>query len=250
MVVIELYQIELHDEVWRFTSNQSDVLANGYHWQSHMIARDASIEQSDDPLRADTSFEVAAGSELANLALNPPLNVAPRVTILRSEDGGRVFYTVFAGRLMAGVWNDGFVTVELEAVHTELQVTGLTETITPQCRYSLGSRKCGVLEKPRVVIIERVEGSRVSLVYPVPEEYAFGYLKQGQNFHFIDRQPDSLTLVLLHPALLAEGERAEITRGCDRTLTTCHRRFNNAVNFGGAVNLPTKNPYVGDPIDR
>ncbi|WP_299022481.1 phage BR0599 family protein [uncultured Photobacterium sp.] len=248
-MVIELYQIELRDEVWRFTSNQRDVLANGYNWRTHVIARDASIEQSDDPLRADTSFEVAAGSELANLALNPPLNIAPRVTILRSEDG-RTFHTVFAGRLMAGVWNDGFVTVELEAVHTELQVTGLNETVTPQCRYELGCRKCGIKESPREVKIRAAEGNRVTLAYPVPKEYAFGYLQQGGNCHFIDQQPDSLTLVLLHPTKLAVGETAEITRGCDGTLETCHRRFNNAINHGGAVNLPTKNPYVGDPIDR
>ncbi|KLV09566.1 hypothetical protein ABT56_00305 [Photobacterium aquae] len=249
-MVLELYQIELRDEVWRYTSCQRDVLANGYHWQSHVIDRDASIEQSDDPLRADTEFRVEAGSELANLALNPPLNTAPKVTIYRSEDGGRTVYAVFAGRLMAGVWDEGFVTVELEAVHTELQVTGLNETIAPQCRYELGSRKCGVREVARDITIQAVDGCQVVISEPVPVEYAFGYLKQGGTYYFIDQQPDGVTLVLLHPARLAVGTAAQITRGCDRSLATCFRRFNNAFNFGGAVNLPTKNPYVGDPIDR
>ncbi|MGF1727218.1 phage BR0599 family protein [Photobacterium nomapromontoriensis] len=249
MAVIELYKIEIHHEVWYFTSHQQDVMVNGIHWRAHVIERDASIEQSDDPLRADTSFEVAAGSELADLALNPPLNIAPRVTILRSEDGS-TFYTVFAGRLMAGVWNEGFVTLELEAVHTELQVTGLNETITPLCRYALGCRKCGVTESPRAITIKSASGTRLTLTEPVALEYGFGYLKQGGNTHFIDSQPDGVTLKLLHSAHFNPADKAVIVRGCDRSLATCHRRFNNAINFGGAANLPTKNPYVGDPIDR
>ncbi|MDX1301181.1 phage BR0599 family protein [Photobacterium sp.] len=249
MATIELYQIEIQADVWRFTSSQSDVLYKGFNWQSHAIERGASIEQSDDPLRADTSFEVSAGSTLANIALNPPLNVAPKITILRSEDG-LTFYTVFAGRLMAGVWNDGFVSVELEAVHTELQITGLTETVTPHCRYSLGSRKCGHTESPRTVTVAAVNGNLVTLNESLSLEYHYGRLKQGHNHHYIDTQPSSKTLRLLHPATFTPGEQVEVTRGCDRTLATCHSRFNNAINFGGAVNLPTKNPYIGDPIDR
>lgn len=249
MAVIELYKTEVHNEVWRYTSHQNDVLYDGMNWSAHAIERGNGIEQSDNPLRADTAFEVAAGSDLANLALNPPLNVAPKITILRSEDG-RQFYTVFAGRIMAGVWNDGFVSVELEAVHTELQITGLTETVTPQCRYSLGSRKCGHIESARTVTVTAVDGNLVTLTESLPLEYNYGRLKHGHNHHYIDTQPNVKTLRLLHPATFTAGDQVEVNRGCDRTLATCHSRFNNAINFGGAVNLPTKNPYIGDPIDR
>ncbi|MDO6497319.1 phage BR0599 family protein [Photobacterium sanguinicancri] len=250
MAVIELYEVSSDFDVLRFTSHQFDVLYKGLNWQSHVIERGGSIEQSDDPLRSDAAFEVAAGSPLANLALNPPLSTAPKVSILRSEDGGKTFFTVFAGRLMAGVWNDGFVAVELEAVHTELQVTGLKETVTPQCRFALGSRKCGVAEKPKAVTVKAVDGLVVTLTTALPMSYAFGKLRHNEGLHFIDRQVNATQLKLLHPASIPAGTKVTVFRGCDRSLECCHQRFNNAVNFGGSVNLPKKNPYVGDPIDR
>ncbi|WP_087022386.1 phage BR0599 family protein [Thaumasiovibrio subtropicus] len=247
-MVVELYRVQIGNEEWLFTSAQADVVYQGRRWATQPIERSGNIEQSDDPLKVETSFDVAAGSELADIALNPPLNIAPKLTILRSEGLG--YETVFTGRIMAGVWNEGWVKVEVAPVQTELQVTGLVEVVSPQCRYTPGSRKCGLTLQGTNVSVKQCKGALVTFNESLPLHYQFGYLRQGQNHYFIDQQTAKNQVSLLHPALIAVGSTLQIVQGCDRTLQCCAERFNNAANFGGAANLPTKNPYVGDPIDR
>ncbi|ENM5908638.1 phage BR0599 family protein [Vibrio mimicus] len=251
MAVTELYVVQIHQAIWRFTSSHLDVMYQNELFKSVTISRDSSIEQSSDPLRGNTSFSVMAGTKLAELALNPPLNVAPKMTILRSENGIE-YLTVFAGRMMAGKWDDGFVSVELEPLHTELQVTGLNETVTHLCRYSLGSRKCGRQLSAVTARVKSIQGDVITLESPLPasSSYSFGRLQHEQSFYYIDTQLNQTQLKLLHLPEFKVRAGVSIVEGCDRTLQTCHSRFNNAINFGGAVNLPLKNPYTGDPIDR
>nr|WP_086937500.1 phage BR0599 family protein [Thaumasiovibrio occultus] len=248
MTVTELYQVSVFDDVWRFTSAQQDCQVDGLQWLSQPIHRSATIEQSSDPLKVDTNFEVAAGCELAALVLNPPLNIAPTLTIRRREITG--WRTVFTGRIVAGVWNEGWVKVELEPVQTQMQVTGLVEVVSPLCRYDLGSRKCGVTVQPYINAIAAISGNQITLDLPVPLQFQYGYLRVNNENHFIESQVSSTALVLLHHAALDVGARIELIQGCDRTMPCCAERFNNILNFGGAAHLPTKNPYTGDPIDR
>ncbi|KVR21727.1 hypothetical protein WK13_34885 [Burkholderia ubonensis] len=44
------------------------------------------------------------------------------------------------------------------------------------------------------------------------------------------------------------GQKVSVYAGCDRTITTCDRKFKNAPNYGGAPYLPGKSPYDGDPV--
>ncbi|PKF48852.1 phage BR0599 family protein [Enterovibrio nigricans] len=249
MAVTELYEIQIHRDLWRFTSAQRDTRYQGELYQNVPISRDSAIEQSSDPLKCETSFSVRSGNKLAELALNPPLNVAPKVTIKRTENGQN-YLTVFSGRLVAGKWDDGWVTVELEPVHTELQVTGLNETIPPLCRYSLGSRKCGRVLYPTQVNVMTVVGDVVTIDRALPSNYRFGRLEEGYNHYFIESQLSGTQFRLLHIPGFKPGAKVSLVEGCDRTIYTCVERFQNGPNFGGALNLPTKNPYVGDPIDR
>lgn len=41
------------------------------------------------------------------------------------------------------------------------------------------------------------------------------------------------------------GDHVTLYKGCDHTITTCHEKFGNAINFGGFPYVPADNPFEG-----
>ncbi|WP_135456748.1 phage BR0599 family protein [Vibrio echinoideorum] len=244
----ELFFFDSASNVWRYTSSQDDITYKNATWVSQKIDHDQSIEQSNNPLKTTTGFKVAAGEVLANLILNLPPNQSMKIKIHRFEQGKYV--VVFSGRVVGGTYNDGWITVELVPIYTDLQATGLNEGMTRQCRYALGSRKCGAQITRTKVIAKAINGRKIQFVEKLPMQFQYGVLDDGERQYFIDGQPSESEIVLLHAHSIKSGQSVDLIKGCDGTMNTCQKVFNNALNFGGAEHIPVKNPYVGDPINR
>lgn len=244
----ELFFLESTSNVWRYTSSQDDLDYQNATWLSQKIDHDQSIEQSDNPLKTTTGFKVASGEPLANLILNTSPNESIKIKIHRFEQGKYV--VVFSGRIVGGTYNDGWVNVELVPIYTDMQATGLSEGVTRQCRYELGSRKCAVQGSRTSVTVAKVSGRSIRVVETLPLHFQYGVLDDGTRKYFIDGQLSDHELVLLHAHSVTVGQKVTIFQGCDGTMNTCQSVFNNALNFGGAEHIPVKNPYVGDPINR
>jgi hypothetical protein len=245
----DLFFLTVGDREYYFTAAQSDVVYEGKTWISQPIEHYQSIEQSSDPLKVSSAFNVAAGSDLAQLILSPPLNEAIKIRIWRNNLADD-YVAIFNGRIVSGMYNAGWIQTMLQPIYTDLLVPGLSESVTRQCRYHLGSRKCGAHVTTIRVAVSNVDGLTIELADPIALIYQFGYLQLGFESRQIDAQPDSTHLVLLHPLGIDVGEQLILTPGCDGLMSTCNGRFDNALNFGGAMHLPVKNPYMGDPINR
>ncbi len=145
--------------------------------------------------------------------------------------------------------------VDMKGISFSAEMKGATarfdrivvEETSPECRASLGDRKCRVDMAGRVDVIPiaGVADNVVTLSTPVPNSiFASGRLRwldgknAGLTSTILDHQGDVLILSDAPYFPAAPGSRIELTQGCDRRFATCATRFNNAINFRGEPHLP------------
>jgi uncharacterized phage protein (TIGR02218 family) len=137
---------------------------------------------------------------------------------------------------------------ELKGPSTVLE-RPVVEQTSPECRASLGDKRCRVdmAGRVRLVRVVALEDERV-LVVDVPEQtanaYGYGRVRwiggrnSGLESQVRTSLGDQLTLREA-PAFEPEaGDLVELREGCDRRLETCLGRFANARNFRGEPHLP------------
>jgi uncharacterized phage protein (TIGR02218 family) len=60
----------------------------------------------------------------------------------------------------------------------------------------------------------------------------------GRKMEIKEFSNKQFTLVLPMPNNVAVSDTFKAVAGCDKTFTTCYRKFNNAVNFRGEPHVP------------
>jgi uncharacterized phage protein (TIGR02218 family) len=145
--------------------------------------------------------------------------------------------------------------VELKAAGFSVTLRGPTavldkpvvEETSPECRASLGDRRCRVDLAGRRVLATVVSGADETVTLAVAVGgglFEFGRLRwiDGPNAGLGSMVVASAGAVLTlreAPAFAVTGAvSVEITEGCDRRFTTCCTRFGNALNFRGEPHLP------------
>lgn len=132
---------------------------------------------------------------------------------------------------------------------TALLDRAVVEQTSPECRASLGDRRCRVDMAARVRVTpitavpeeDVVEVAEASLT---PNAHGYGRLRwiSGANSGLESAIARSIgvRLTLREPPSFgaSPGDLVEISEGCDRSLGTCIARFGNAENFRGEPHLP------------
>lgn len=143
---------------------------------------------------------------------------------------------------------DGAFTAELRGAASVLDRPA-AETTTPDCRATLGDRRCGMDMAGRRRIVAVVPGIDAATFVADPAEptanaYAYGRLRwvTGRNgglaAEILSSAGQALTLRAPPPYAVAAGTLVELSEGCDRLHATCRDRFANAANFRGEPWLP------------
>lgn len=149
---------------------------------------------------------------------------------------------------LGGVEGDGVrFSAELRGPAAKLEAPVVEET-SPECRASLGDRRCRVDLAGRTVIARVASASGLDMTLDslagVPGDYAFGRLRwlDGDNAGLSCAIASStgalVTLRDLPPFPTESGVLVELTQGCDKRVATCSTRFANAANFRGEPHLP------------
>ena len=148
--------------------------------------------------------------------------------------------------------------VQLNKQHFIAEVRGLTQKLaqhigelySPICRARLGDSRCGVDLSSYTVTgtltaVESAAQSSDSSRTEAAGTYDHGLLtmSSGANsglsrevkFH---QSGGELILVLPFPYELQLGDSYSLTQGCDKTLSTCMNRYDNAINFRGEPHVP------------
>jgi uncharacterized phage protein (TIGR02218 family) len=141
---------------------------------------------------------------------------------------------------------EGGYLAELRGPAALLEAPVVEET-TPECRASLGDRRCGVdiAGRRRFASVVSINGMSVNVdVSAADGAYVAGMLRwlDGPNSGIDSRivASSGATLTLREPPYFAvvPGTQVELIEGCDRRFSTCIARFANAANFRGEPHLP------------
>jgi uncharacterized phage protein (TIGR02218 family) len=148
----------------------------------------------------------------------------------------------------------GEVSIKADAFEAELRGPAalldmpVTEQTSPECRATLGDRRC------RIDMAARTLVTRIAAVVAADEieveaagsgdEFGNGRLRWlgGANSGLESPllRSDGVLLTLREPPAFAPaaGDLVEISEGCDGMLATCSGRFGNVRNFRGEPHLP------------
>jgi uncharacterized phage protein (TIGR02218 family) len=233
-----------------FTSHDRDLEIDGLLYRASPGMRPSAIEMRET-LEADT-LELG-GALTSDLITEGDLDAG-------KWDGAAL-------RLFAVDWNDPsaqplflahghFGAVENDGRAFAVELIGaaagldrpIVEATSPECRATLGDRRCRVDMAGRRSIRRVVASNGQSLTLegpPLPPDaYAFGTVRwlDGRNAGSVadvaTSDPSSVTL-LERPTIRPEpGDRVLLSEGCDRRFSTCTARFANAANFRGEPHLP------------
>ena len=148
----------------------------------------------------------------------------------------------------------GEVSISGEAFEAELKgptaalERPAVEQLSPECRATLGDRRCRVDMAGRVRLARVVASEdaivTVDALEPSANAYGYGRLRwiagpnSGLRSLVLSSSGNQVTLREAPVFVPVEGDLVELSEGCDRGLATCSARFGNAVNFRGEPHLP------------
>ncbi len=232
-----------------FTSHDRDLVIDGLSYSASPGMVPSAIERSDgfdadnvelaggltsDAFRAE---DLAAGRwDGARLRLSAVDWTAPQ----------NVSVPLVRGELGSVEISDGQFSVELRGPTIILEAPVVEET-SPECRATLGDRRCRIdmAGRVQIAVVATVSDALVTLTAPVSDGvYASGRLRwldggnAGLCVEIIANSGASITLEAPPHFAAVAGARVELTQGCDRRFSTCVTRFANAVNFRGEPHLP------------
>jgi uncharacterized phage protein (TIGR02218 family) len=245
-----LWRLERADGVaLGFTSHDRDLVRGGLKYRSAPGMLPSAIERTDGLEASSLDLAGALTSDAlteADFSAGRWDGAALWVSAVDWSDAGAVPVLLARGELGA---------VELKAAGFSVTLRGPTavldkpvvEETSPECRASLGDRRCRVDLAGRRVLATVVSGvgEDLTLSAAVGEGlYGAGALRwvDGPNAGLVSMVVGSAGEVLTlreAPAFAVSGAVAvEIVEGCDRRFSTCCTRFSNALNFRGEPHLP------------
>jgi uncharacterized phage protein (TIGR02218 family) len=251
------WRIERRDGVTLgFTSHDRDLMIDGLTYRAAPGMVPSAIERRDS-LDADnvelSGALTSAGISEEDLSAGRWDGAALRLTAINwtAPEVDPLFLA--RGELGTVESGGGGFTAELRGPAALLDGPVVEET-SPECRASLGDKRCRVAlaGRRRIVTIVSGTGSTISVSAGEPESNAYGFGQMrwldGRNAGLSARivVSNGVQFTLREPPVFAivAGERVEITQGCDRRFTTCVTRFANAANFRGEPHLPGNDVLV------
>jgi uncharacterized phage protein (TIGR02218 family) len=141
---------------------------------------------------------------------------------------------------------DDQFSVDLIGLTSQFDVAVAEET-SPECRATLGDKKCRVDMAGRRMIarVGAVADNVVTVLESLtPDRYVGGRLRwvdglnAGLSAMIVAQQGNLLTLVEAPFFPVEPAARVDLSEGCDGRFATCVARFQNAANFRGEPHLP------------
>ena len=119
-----------------------------------------------------------------------------------------------------------------------------------RCRYKLGSSECGVNLASFTfagTIVTVHNNQKLTVTVSKPD----GYFKNGRivfssgendglEMDLINNDGQDIQLYVPMPGAVSIGDAVNLIAGDDKSLSVCHSKFGNAINFGGEDAIPTR----------
>jgi uncharacterized phage protein (TIGR02218 family) len=252
---IELYQITIGSDAYRYTSAEDEITADGNLFEPIAIARN-SIEQGSDSSDRTLSLTVPATNPFAMLFVNVAPGERATVTAYRYQrDESPAFDTtvlIFKGTVQSVRFSeDGTVAeIAVRSIETALNRTIPRFSYMGVCNHFLYDQGCkadpssfnhiGVVTAETNSVVTVTGASASGL------DFVGGYMRpvSVNDFRMILAQSgDQLTILLPFPEALYGGS-VQCFAGCDHIIDSdCALIFDNVINFGGFPFVPARNVF-------
>ncbi|MDG6079189.1 DUF2163 domain-containing protein [Erythrobacter litoralis] len=168
--------------------------------------------------------------------------------------------SLYAGSIDSVAQDSDTFSARLKSVKSVLAIDTVPRT-SPTCRAEFCGPGCSLSperfrRRARVSRLD-AEGGRVWLSIADPGRFEYGTLRwidgphSGRTVTILSLESDgAFMLDTLLDKASAPGDRAILHEGCDKTISTCARRFDNAKNFRGEPHLPGNDLLAQYPQPR
>lgn len=237
-----------------FTSHDQDLRRGGVVYRAGPGITPSALVQTEGLMGDSMSVEgvlSAASITAGDLEAGRWLGATVEALICDWADPGAGFLCLSRGRIgdvsRPLGQSDGAFRAEMLA-DVDLQPELLPLRLSPTCRNGLGDAACGVdLDGLRVDWTVLSGGSNRLILapgLPEPERFQMGAVRflegdlSGVDRRIMSVEAGQLLLDADVPAGPVTGARVRLTPGCDKRLSTCAERYENARMFGGEPHVP------------
>ena len=257
MIQAFLYELTQGETVFRWTSHDEDLIAAGETWLARDISHDKIAKTSD---LSDSGTTLTLATTDADHPIRAFLAGAPvtpvRVRIFETFGDFTTTYLLHVADIQRAKFGQaGQIALPLTSILRAGDQVAPRVLVQTPCNWTHGeSHTCRVDLASYAIAgtITSISGMDVTVNECDAEAtargdgawFALGKLVAETEIRLIMRQAGPV-LTLNAPFLLAEvGAAVTATPGCDRTFSTCGRKFANKDNYGGMPYLPTYNPLI------
>jgi uncharacterized phage protein (TIGR02218 family) len=260
----ELFEFIYQGITERYTSADHTVTVNLVPYApAPGLARMSEIEDTGKNVASQNmTIEAYPGFPPAELfAVAPPSSVV-NILIKRVQEGDLTDpKVIWAGRVLSVAWQEDKVKMTCQSLFTRLKQPGLRRLYGKSCPhllYAQGPGQCNVVAETFRVPVTITAVSGITVTSADFDTFPDGYFVGGKLS--IETSPGIFeqrgiqlhvgpTVTMTHAlSNFVPGLTVDAYPGCDKTIETCHNKFNNVLNFGGTPYIPQKNPFGNNSV--
>jgi uncharacterized phage protein (TIGR02218 family) len=251
---VELYLFARGEQVWRYTSADTDVSRAAETWTSTVLQRTA-IETNPEQSRNAITVTAPRDFAVADLfRITAPTDVVS-LTVYRYHRGDADTAVIWMGRVLNVQWQGAQARLSCEPISISFGRTGLRRLYQTSCPHVLYGSGCRLnkADFARVCEVDAISGYTLTVDGLDAMSYAGGFVEWDVGDSNIERRFirsfSGLVLTLAQPFQgLEVGNSVTVYPGCNHTMQICNDDFDNLVNYGGMPFIPSKNPFDGTPV--
>jgi uncharacterized phage protein (TIGR02218 family) len=244
----ELYQFtEEGTDGWTYTSADDKITYNNLLYLPIAIGRDE-IESKNELSKSNITVSVSLDNAMGRRWLKNAGEKVVGLTIFTLDQETNNVMVAWKGRLASVKPNDKSIQLYFESIFTSLRRAGVRLRYQRTCPHVLYGNGCRVNKAPYMLdtIVNTVSGINVVIYQPAQAAegwYTGGIFESDKGVRFITaHKGDNITLNRPIDGLAA-SDFVKLYPGCDRSVSTCHTKFNNLLNNGSFPYIPNKNPF-------
>lgn len=255
---VELIEIAYSSKQWFYTSGAKEIEISGVTYSPIPWQR-GDIEQQLTGDKVSLTVTFPHDVPFADIfRVQPPSETVSVLILGGHSDDLTSFLPIWIGQIKSPDWKYPVVEFLTENLGSSMRRMGLRRKSSIPCGHSLYGPQCGLARDDFKVPGTASTANGRYLLVPQVVGTLNGYFAGGYVtwLNSVTSNPERRMIVwsdgstgqltLNAPVIgLPEGNALNLYPGCDRTITTCHGKFNNSLNHGGFPYMPTVNPFTG-----
>lgn len=255
---VVLYEFTFGSTIWRYTSADEDVDADGYTWKAGAISDDG-VRQSGETTSDALTIEGPSWIGPAQIFMSGAPATPILVSIKAKHDTNAEIRVIYSGEVsQINYPMPGMCRIVCETISATLSREGLRLSWQRSCPYSLYDpltckvSKAAYANPVRVMAVNGRTVTVQGIEAATDGEFDLGFLEwthpvRGVEFLPIETHVNSTLTFSDQPGEIFVGATGNVYPGCNFTPERC-QEFNNYDNYGGAPLMPGKSPFDGDPV--